>query len=169
MKRAIIIGCSGAGKSTFARKLAEISHLPLYYLDMYWHKPDKTTVTREEFAEKLNVLLQKDEWILDGNFARTLEMRLQACDTVFLMDYPLEVCLNGVRGRIGTKREDMPWVEEEFDPDFQEWIEGFSQNVLPKMLALIEKYKAEKEVYIFKSRAEADAYLTKLKQATALR
>jgi hypothetical protein len=63
----------------------------------------------------------------------------------------------------------MPWIEEEFDPDFQEWIEGFSQNVLPKMLALIEKYKAEKEVYIFKSRAEADAYLTKLKQATALR
>lgn len=74
MKKVIIIGCSGAGKSTFARKLRDITNLPLFYLDMIWHKPDKTHISREAFDEKLQEIIQQEEWIMDGNYGRTLEL-----------------------------------------------------------------------------------------------
>ena len=88
MRKVIVIGCPGAGKSTFARKLRNATNLPLYYLDMLWHKEDKTNISREEFDTKLKDVLKKDKWISDGNYPRTLEMRLKECDTVFLLDYP---------------------------------------------------------------------------------
>ena len=71
MKRIIVIGSPGAGKSTFARKLKEKTGLPLYYLDMIFHRPDRTTVTREEFDQKLQAILKTDNWIIDGNYQRT--------------------------------------------------------------------------------------------------
>ncbi len=159
MRKVIVIGSSGAGKSTFARKLRDKTELPLYYLDMLWHKPDRTTVTREEFDAKLEKLLKQDQWILDGNFQRTLETRLMACDTVFLLDYPLEVCLVSVENRIGQKRDDMPWIETEFDPEFRQWIVNFQQKQLPQIYELLQKYLRQKDIVIFKSRQEADDYL----------
>ena len=158
-KLIVIAGYLAAGKSTFARKLRDKTELPLYYLDMLWHKPDRTTVTREEFDAKLEKLLKQDQWILDGNFQRTLETRLMACDTVFLLDYPLEVCLVSVENRIGQKRDDMPWIETEFDPEFRQWIVNFQQKQLPQIYELLEKYLRQKDIVIFKSRQEADDYL----------
>ena len=81
MRRVLVIGCPGAGKSTFARRLRDAAGLPLHYLDMLWHNPDRTTVTRAEFDERLQRILEEDAWILDGNFARTLPKRLEYCDT----------------------------------------------------------------------------------------
>ena len=159
MKRTIVIGCPGAGKSTFARRLRDKTGLPLYYLDLLWHKPDRTTVSREEFDLQLGKLLEQDEWILDGNFQRTLESRLKACDTVFLLDYPLEVCLSSVENRIGQVREDMPWVETEFDPEFRQWIVDFQQKQLPQIYELLEKHRDNRNIVIFRSREEADQYL----------
>ena len=125
MRKAIVIGCPGAGKSTFAKRLHEVTGLPLYYLDMLWHKPDRTNIVKEEFDTRLGEIVQKDRWIIDGNYQRTLKMRLKECDTVFLLDYPLEVCLAGAESRIGVKREDLPWLETEFDEEFKRWIMGF--------------------------------------------
>ena len=78
MKRVIVIGSPGAGKSTFARKLKDKTGLPLYYLDRIFHKPDRTTVNREEFDQKLQTILQTDRWIIDGNYQRTLPLRFEA-------------------------------------------------------------------------------------------
>ena len=155
----IVIGSPGAGKSTFARKLRDKTGLPLYCLDMIWHKPDKTNITREEFDIRLSEILEKDEWIIDGNYSRTLEMRMQKCDTVFLLDFPLDVCLNGVKSRIGKKREDMPWVETEFDEEFRQWIIDFPDTKLPYIYSLLEKFKERIEIVIFKSRKDADGYI----------
>ena len=113
MKKIIVIGCPRAGKSTFARKLRDLSGLPLFYLDRIWHKADRTTVTREEFDTALEQILSGDEWIIDGNYIRTIETRLRRCDAVFFLDYPTDVCLEGARSRVGTVREDMPWVDIE--------------------------------------------------------
>ena len=93
MKKVIVIGCCGAGKSTFARKLRDLTGLPLHYLDMIWHKPDRTNVSREEFDAALQNILSQDSWIIDGNYQRTLDLRLAACDTVFFFDFPVEECL----------------------------------------------------------------------------
>lgn len=162
MLKIIIIGSPGSGKSTFARQLSNITNLPLYYLDMLWHKKDRTNISREEFDEKLTEILKRDKWIIDGNYQRTIEMRLKECDTVFLMDYPLEVCLSGAEERVGKKREDLPWIEEKFDEEFKQIIVDFSKKKLPQIYKLLEKYKQNKNIVIFKSREEADEYLKKM-------
>ena len=159
MRRVLVIGPSGAGKSTFARALRDKTGLPLYYLDMIWHLPDKTTVSREEFDARLAELLEEPAWILDGNYARTLEVRLRAADTVFLLDFPVEVCLQGVASRRGQYREDMPWVETEEDPEFTAWIKSFPTEKLPRTYALLERYREGREIYVFHSREEAWAWL----------
>ncbi|MBO4325617.1 MAG: adenylate kinase [Lachnospiraceae bacterium] len=165
MKKIIIIGSPGAGKSTFARKLRDKTGLPLYYLDMLWHLPDRTTVTREEFDAKLAAIMAADEWILDGNFGRTMETRMQHCDTIFLLDYPMEVCLAGIKARVGTVREEMPWVEEELNKDFAQWVTEFPKVRLPEIYSLLEKYQEGREVHILRSREETDAYLQSLETA----
>lgn len=162
MLKAMIIGCPGAGKSTFAKKLHEKTGLPLYYLDMLWHRPDRTNIPKEEFDARLREMVKKDRWIIDGNYLRTLELRLKACDTVFLLDYPLELCLAGAKARIGSKREDLPWEETEFDEEFRQWIMGFPQKELPQIYELLEKYKGERKIVIFRSREETEDYLAAL-------
>lgn len=162
MKKVIVVGCPGSGKSTFARKLQEKTGLPLYYLDMIWHKPDKTTLTKEEFDEKLHELIARDEWIIDGNYSRTLEPRLQACDTAFVFDLPLEVCLAGAQARVGTKRIDMPWEETELSQEFLNYILSFSQQQLPRLLQLARQYSSQKQVVFFRSRQECDDFLKSL-------
>lgn len=157
MRRALVIGCSGSGKSVFAGKLAALAGLPLYYLDMLWHRPDRTTASRNEFDLALDRILAENSWIIDGNFQRTLARRLERCDTVFLFDLPLSDCLAGVESRIGRKRPDMPWVETGFDPNFRQWIVDFRKNRLPGIMELLAKADCRK--IIFKSRWEADAYL----------
>ena len=159
MQKIIVIGSPGAGKSTFVRKLRDKTGLPLHYLDTIWHRPDKTNITCDEFDSKLADILKTDEWIIDGNYGRTLEMRLKACDTVFLLDYPLDVCLAGAKERVGQKREEMPWIEEELDEEFRQWIEDFPNTQLPKIYQLLKQYKNGKQIYILHSRAEADAFL----------
>lgn len=158
MNRVIVIGSPGAGKSTFARKLRDITGLPLYYLDSIWHLPDRSTISREEFGKRLADILKEDRWIIDGNFSRTLETRLKRCDTVFLLDYSVDVCLSGVSGRIGKEREEMPWIEQEFDEEFRQFIVGFPHNRLPQIKELLERYGKGREIHVFHSREEADDY-----------
>lgn len=162
MERAMVIGCPGAGKSTFAKRLHEVTGLPLYYLDMLWHKPDRTNILREEFDARLEEIVRKEKWIIDGNYQRTLELRLKECDTVFLLDYPLEVCLAGAQSRIGKRREDLPWLETEFDEEFKQWIKGFPEKELPRIYKLLEKYEGKADIIIFRTRKEAEDYLADL-------
>ena len=162
MKRAVVIGCSGSGKSVFSRKLRDVTGLTLYYLDMIWHKPDGTNILRDEFDEKLRSIISRDSWIIDGNYQRTLETRIKACDTVFLFDLPTETCIEGALSRIGKKREDMPWFENELDPQFRQWIESFRENQLPEIYKLLEKYKNGRQIVIFRTREQADKFIEKL-------
>ena len=163
MNKAIIIGCPGSGKTTFAEKLQKCTGLPLYYLDAIWHKPDKTHIPREEFDRRIGEIFETPRWIIDGNYKRTIEMRMKQCDTVFLFDLPVEVCLQGVTDRVGKERYDLPWLETELDPEFKQFIEDFPKDTLPYIYELIEKYKDDKRVIIFKSREEADGFIEKLR------
>jgi adenylate kinase family enzyme len=159
MKKAIVIGCPGSGKTTFAEKLRDKTGLPLYYLDAIWHKPDRTHISREDFDERIKEIFAEDEWIIDGNYSRTIEMRLEACDTVFLFDLPTEVCLQGAIDRLGKERYDVPWVDRELDTKFREEIERFANNKLPEIYNLLEKHGQNKNIVVFKTREEADNYI----------
>lgn len=159
MKKVIVIGCPGSGKTTFAEKLNKLTGLPLYYLDAIWHKPDKTHIPREEFDRRISEIFATPVWIIDGNYNRTIETRLQQCDTVFLFDLPAEVCIQGATDRLGKGRYDLPWIEKELDPEFETFIRDFSKTSLPKIYELLEKYKSKVQITVFKSREEADEYL----------
>ena len=163
MNRIMVIGCPGSGKSTFSKALHEITDIPLYHLDMLYWNADKTTVDKAVFREKLSGTIQKSQWIIDGNYDSTIELRLKACDTVIFLDYPVDVCLNGIRERRGKARTDMPWIEksDEEDAEFIEFIKNYNSQNRPKVMALLDKY-SDREIYIFKSRNEADEFLNKL-------
>ena len=158
MNKVIVIGCPGGGKSTFARMLHEKTGLPLYYLDLMYWNADRTTVDRAVFHERLHATMEKESWIIDGNYASTMEMRLAACDTVFFLDYSPEVCLAGIDARRGKSRPDMPWVETEGDEEFIAFIKNYSTDSRPKVIELLGRY-SDKNIVIFKTRAEADAFL----------
>ena len=158
MKKVIVIGCPGSGKSTFARKLAEKTGLPLYYLDMMYWNSDKTTVSKDIFKERLSNVLSKDEWIIDGNYGSTMEMRMSVCDTVFFLDFDAEVCISGIKERQCKMRPDMPWIETEDDEEFLEFVRNYNKDSRPKVIELLEKY-SNKNIIIFHNREEAAAYI----------
>ena len=161
MNRVIIIGPSGAGKSYFSKQLAGITNLPLYHLDNIFWKEDRTHISRDEFDKKLLEILEKDEWIIDGDYSRTYEIRMKYADTIYFLDFPLEVALAGVESRIGKPRDDIPWREDIFDPEFKQWIMNWYKNTLPVLRKLLEQYKEIKNIIVFKTREEIDSFLVK--------
>ena len=161
MKRIMVIGCPGSGKSTFSRTLHKLTGIPLIHLDMMNWNSDGTTVDKAIFGERLSNTIQKDEWIIDGNYGSTIELRLQACDTVIFLDYPLNVCLDGIKERRGKARADMPWVENEEDAEFIEFIKNYNSQSRPKVMELLGKY-SHKHIYIFQTRNEADEFLNQI-------
>lgn len=95
MEKILIIGCSGSGKSTLAVALGEKLGLPVVHLDQLWWKEGWRNVTREEFDSRLAMAMNMDGWIIDGNYSRTMEMRLAKCDTVIYLDFNRWACLRG--------------------------------------------------------------------------
>lgn len=165
MKKVIVIGSPGSGKTTFSEKLNLVTNLPIFYLDAIWWKSDKTHISRNEFDKRLEDIFRFNSWIIDGNYQRTLERRLNECDTVFLFDLPTKTCIDGAISRIGKARNDTPFIDTDFDPLLKDEIERFKDEVLPKIYKLLEEYKQGREIIVFKSREEADKYIKNKKEA----
>ncbi len=133
MERIVIIGCGGAGKSTLARALGEKLKLPVVHLDKLFWRPGWVCVSAEEFDRLLALELEKPRWIMDGNYNRTIEVRLEKCDTVFYLDFSRLACVMGVVKRIlttyGQVRLDMgAGCPERFDWDFLKWVWNFNRD-----------------------------------------
>lgn len=162
MKKVLVLGCPGSGKSTFARNLKSKTNLPLFHLDNLFHLPDKNNVGDEELCKRITNILKEDSWIIDGNYTVMLEERIKDADTIFLLDIDLGICLKHIEGRIGTKREDIPFIEDEFEEEFREYVINFPKTKLIKIKNLIEKYKNNKTIFVFKTNDETDEYLRRL-------
>ena len=166
MERIIIIGCSGAGKSTLARKLGEKTGLPVVHLDALFWKPGWVESDRGEFDAKMLAELENPRWIIDGNYARTLALRLEKCDGVIYLDFPRWVCILGVLKRVlttyGTVRPDMPeGCPERFDWEFIKWVWNFNRNNREKIRAQLDALPGEK-VTVLKNRREAKRFLAQI-------
>lgn len=154
-KKVIVIGCPGAGKSTFSRKLHEKTALELFHLDsIYWNK-DASHISRDQLIEEQEEILKKDSYIIDGNFKSTLEMRIKEADVVFLFDLPTEDCIYGATHRKGNRPElpcELPDNDELID-----FIKSFNSQVMPKIQTLFNQYNSN--VTTFHSHKEADDYI----------
>lgn len=157
----IVLGCSGSGKSTFSKKLHEVSGLPIIHLDNIWWKPNRSHISREKFDKELDEILQGDKWIIDGDYSRTYEIRFKSCDTVIFLDYSFEECMIGIKDRVGKERSDIPWTEHELDPELVKLVENYEKDNRPVVLSLLEKY-SDKNRFIFKSRLEAEEWMSEL-------
>ena len=162
ISRALVVGCPGAGKSTFARALRDKLSLPLVYLDMMWHLPDGNHVERDVFDAHLAEILARERWIIDGNYLRTLKRRLERADTAFFFDLTVEECLAGAAVRIGSPREDLPWQEDELDPEFTAYIKRFPKEQAPLLRSLLNGRPAGVKLFTFRSHTEAGRYLASL-------
>ena len=130
---------------------------------MFWNK-DRTTVPKEIFIERLQQAMSNSKWIIDGNYSSTMEMRIKECDTVFYLDYPTEVCIEGIESRKGQIRSDMPWIEKgNIDEDFIDFVNKYNSESRPHVIRLLEKY-SEKDIIIFKTRTESEEFLSLLKK-----
>lgn len=125
--------------------------------------PDKTIVAKEVFQARQEEVLRQEEWIIDGNYRGTYKLRMAACDTIIFLDYPEEVCVEGLYNRVGKTRADMPWVEEAVDEELLAFVKNFRTQVRPNIFNLLSIYK-DKNIFIFTSRKEANDYLKQLKK-----
>lgn len=171
-RRIMIIGCGGSGKSTLARQIGQLANLPVTHLDQLFWRQGWNHVTEEEFDVLLNEVIFKDQWIIDGNFNRTIEIRLQRCDTAILLDYSRWVCLFRVGKRIltnwGKTRPDMGEdCPEKLDFEFLKWIWTFNRQHRNQYYILLDQYR-NKEIYILHKRSECKKLLEKLSQKVVL-
>lgn len=164
MERVMIIGCGGSGKSTLARELGEKTGIPVVHLDrIFWSPGNWEHLEKEAFDALLMREMEKSRWILDGNYNRTMPMRLERCDTVIYLDFNRFSCLCGWIKRVitnwGRARSDMAQgCEEWFDPEFAKWIWNFNRNYRRKYYEMLS-LQTNKEIHIFKNRRQLRAYL----------
>ena len=166
MERIVIIGCPGSGKSTLARELGEKLNLTVVHLDRLWWTKGWENVSMEEFDARLENALKLDRWIIDGNYSRTMDVRLAKCDTVIWLDYSRWTCLWGLVRRIGTNRKasraDMPeGCPERVDWEFVKEIWNYNQNNRVLNETLIAKNKHAKAI-VLKNRKETRQFLMQL-------
>lgn len=119
----------------------------------------KQTVLLKQFLERGAISQAQYDKSLHGNYQRTLPLRFDKCTEVFLFDLPVEQCLEGAASRVGTQREDLPWVENEFDPEFKQYILDFQKDQMPAIRNLLEKYSSSRMITVFHSRKEADNWI----------
>lgn len=174
MKRIAVIGSGGAGKSTLARRLGEKLGIQVVHLDAHYWKPGWIPTPEDEWRPVVAELASRDEWIIDGNYGRTLDIRLPAADTVIFLDYGSLVCLWRVlKRRIqyqGRTRPDMnAGCPEKVDAEFIAWVWNFPKTTKPSVMAKLEAYAQHAKIIHLRSPREAERFLAEIPSAAGER
>lgn len=169
MQRIAIMGCGGSGKTTIGRQLAgrlgtQIIHLDAIYYDDQWNKMDPG-----KFAAAQEELVAAQTWVIDGNYAGTLPIRLKRADTVIFLDLPALTCLRGIaqrRWRYRGGQHDNTGVYDRITWGFVKYVWGYRKDMAPRVRALIAEHAAHADVRIVTSRRAANRLLADLKAST---
>lgn len=162
MQRIVILGQSGTGKSTLARRLANHLDIPYLHIDTIFWQPGWVPLDKELLREKIKEFISKDKWVIDGNYSSSIEDRLELCDTVIFLNYNRFVGLYGALSRYfkyrGKVRESIgEGCQEKIDFEFVKWILwDFPRNKEEKLLSKLPK---NKDIYIFNNRKQLNKWL----------
>lgn len=165
MNRVLVIGSGGAGKSTTARSLHEITGLPLIHLDSYYWKPDWIESTKTEWEEQIQLLCKDPQWIMDGNYGGTMDYRLQMADTVFFLHIPRVICLFSALRRhfLRNRIDEIPGCPERIDLPFISWIWSYNSTRAPKILQKLKSFE-NKTIYIINNRKQLEQIFKQIKK-----
>ncbi|AST91271.1 topology modulation protein [Sutcliffiella cohnii] len=168
MKKIIIIGSGGAGKSTLAKHLGEKLGIKVFHLDALLWKPNWVGVPREEQIQVQNELVKNEQWIIDGNYGATMDIRLQAADTIILLDYHRTICVyrafkRMVKYRKKTRPDMGEGCEERIDFSFIKWIWNYPKTKRPEVINKLKQLSKEKNVIVLKTPRETRKFLQTLK------
>ncbi len=167
IRRIIVIGCAGGGKSTLAREMGEILDLEVIHLDRLFWRPGWVETPREEWRAIQEEFLRREAWIIDGNYGSTMSLRLAAADTVIFLDFPRLLCLVRVIKRwlanYGRTRPDLgPGCPEGIDLEFIRWIWNFRSRSRPRILANLAGLSGDKELIVLRRPREVRRFLQTL-------
>jgi adenylate kinase family enzyme len=168
MKRVLVLGPSGSGKSTFAKALANRLGIPWICLDHHYWKPNWVETPAEEWREIVASLISRDEWVMDGNYSKTLEMRIKRADTAIFLDVPRRVSFWRVlkrriihRGKV--RPELAEGCKEKIDLDFLQWIWGYPTRTRPAVDRILNDYLEKKTVVVLKGARQAGKFLDSMR------
>jgi adenylate kinase family enzyme len=166
MERILVMGSSGSGKSTFARRLSAITGIPTVSLDALFWKPGWRPSDAAEFAECVTEAAHQPRWIMDGNFIAdgAGDLRRRVADAVVWFDLPRRTCMTGIITRIATsygqvRPEMAPGCPEKIDPEFFHYVWTYRRLQRPKLLRYFEGLRPDQAFVCFTNRAQADQYL----------
>ncbi len=163
MKRVVVIGSGGSGKSTFSRRLGEATGLPVIHLDSHFWRPNWERTPVDEWEKQVSDMVRADSWIMDGNFGGTRLIRFRACDTVILLDIPRHICLYRVIKRAikyrGRRRPDMAeGCREKVDLEFLSWVWNYPKSGRNRAFAEMKRFP-EKQVVVLKTERQKETFL----------
>ena len=165
MKRVLVIGPGGAGKSTFARRLGEALNIEVTHLDRAYWRSGWTKPSEADWVDTVAELTSRESWIMDGNFGGTLELRTRHCDTMIFLDMPRLLCLwRVVKRRLTYRNRSRPDMtegcNEKLDLDFILWVWNYSRRSRPRVVKLLRERAEEKRVVWLRSRREVERFLS---------
>ncbi len=170
MKRIMIVGSYGTGKSTFASHLQRVLKIELIHLDKLFWEPNWTPVSHEKQAEILEQEIKKENWIMDGFYPWTFDVRLKRADTIIFLDIPRLLCMWNITIRrirlklTGIKRKDIAeGCFDKFNFSFYYRIWTFKNKVRNKFINKLKSIENEKKVYILRGYKEYNNFLNQLK------
>ncbi|NTU46985.1 hypothetical protein HGA88_05150 [Candidatus Roizmanbacteria bacterium] len=145
MDRIAIIGLQGAGKSTFAHKLGIILHRKVTHLDKEYYLPHwKKRFTKAEWIAHQKQLIKEKQWIIDGNYKSTIDIRIEAADTIIFFDFPKLLCIYRAFKRALNNNQPVGKVEntrETINSNFIATILSYNKKQIHQKLNYYKKYK----------------------------
>ena len=167
MRRVLVIGSGGSGKSTVAAQLGELLELEVNHLDKFYWRPGWVKPEPDEWIRQVTELIDRDSWIIDGNYSGTLELRLRRCDTIVFLDLPRVLCLWRIvkrffRYRNGNRPDISEGCPEKLDFEFVSWVLNYHRRSRPKVIKLLQEHAGEKQIFWLRSRDEVKKFLSQL-------
>lgn len=166
MQRVLVIGSGGSGKSTVAAQLGELLNLEVHHLDKYYWSAGWVESAREEWTRTVTELIDKDSWVIDGNYSGTLKVRLERCDTIVFLDMPRVLCLWRILKRYflyrnGTRPDMAEGCDENLNLEFVSWVWNYPRHSRPKIVKLLQEHADDKQIFWLRSRNEVKEFLAR--------